>query len=83
MRKKFDRKNNLLKVGNQVMVIRIPQSLPEGLPEEDVIAINSQMGKTLIIEGFSENGDVELEFFDDFGHSHTIWIDASCLKKIE
>lgn len=68
-------------VGDSVKVIDIPAWLPQGLPEEDQIAIWSQIGKTLVIQGFSEDGDAELEFADNDGHIHTIWIALHCLER--
>jgi len=80
---RLDREGNSVKVGSHVKVIEIPDDLPKGLPDEDKSAINAQVGNTLIIEGFSENGFAELEFFDDLGNLHTIWINPNCLENIE
>lgn len=74
---------NPLDVGDSVKVIDIPAWLPQGLPEEDQIAICSQIGKTLIIQGFNGDGDAELEFVNNNGHIHTIWIKPHCLEKIQ
>ena len=78
----LDRNQNLVIDGDHVKIIDIPERLTAGLPKEDVVAINSQVGKVLIVQGFEKNGSVELEFIDDAGHFHTIWIEPSCLLRI-
>jgi hypothetical protein len=71
-----------LVVGDSVKVVEIPAALPQGLPDEDQIAIRAQIGKTLIIQEFNEGGDAELEFADSDGTIHTIWIELRCLEKV-
>jgi hypothetical protein len=78
----LDRNRNLVIDGDHVKIIEIPERLTAGLPEEDKVAINSQVGKVLIVQGFEKDGSVELEFIDDAGHYHTIWIDPNCLARV-
>lgn len=63
-------------------IVDIPEEIPEGLPEEDQIAIRAQVGKIMVIQDFNNDGAAELEFVDDAGHIHTIWIDPDCLAYI-
>lgn len=69
-------------VGDYVRIVDIPEEIPEGLPEEDQIAIRAQVGKIMVIQDFNNDGAAELEFVDDAGHIHTIWIDPDCLAYI-
>lgn len=77
----LDRNDNPIVAGDSVKIIEIPARLPQGLPEEDQIAIHAQLGKTLIVQGFNQSGYAELEFADIAGHIHTIWIESRCLEK--
>lgn len=77
----FDRDNEEIILGDSVRIIEIPACLLDGLPEEDQIAIRAQLGKVLIVEGFGEDGSVELEFIDIAGAIHFIWIAPRCLEK--
>lgn len=76
-----DRNDKPIVAGDSVKIIEIPALLPQGLPEEDQIAIHTQLGEVLIVQGFSQSGDIELEFFDVAGHIHSIWIESHCLEK--
>lgn len=76
-----DHAGQRLEIGDQIVVRAIPQELIHDLPEEDVEAINSQIGKTLVISGFSEYGYVELDFVDSLDRMHTIWIEPAYLEK--
>ncbi len=76
-----DRNDKPIAAGDSVKVIEIPALLPQGLPEEDQIAIHAQLGKVLIVQGFNQSGYVELEFVDVAGYIHTIWIGSHCLEK--
>ncbi len=76
----LDCNNKPIAVGDSVRVIEIPVRLPLGLPEEDQIAIHDQIGKALIIQGFNQDGYAELEFIDNAGHIHTMWIEPHCLE---
>jgi hypothetical protein len=67
--------------GDTVSLVRVPPELLDGLPAEDQIAINSQVGKTLVIFGFDDHGLAEIEFLDAEGNPHTIWIETDCLSR--
>lgn len=77
----FDRNKNPITIGDHIRIIEIPEGLPEGLPEEDQVAIYAQVGKVLVVQGFEMDGSAELEFVDDAGHIHTIWINPNYLEK--
>ncbi len=77
----LDRNKKPIAVGDSVKVVEIPARLPQGLPNEDQIAIYEQIGKELIIQGFNQDGHAELEFVDSSGYLHTIWIEPQCLMR--
>jgi hypothetical protein len=68
-----------LKPGGQVILTSAPSSLLEELPQEDQIAVQSIVGKPVTLEGF-EYGQAVLEFKDDRGEYHWIWVDTDLIK---
>jgi hypothetical protein len=52
----FDRNMTPLVAGDSVKVVEIPESLPQGLPQEDQDAIMEQLGKILTILDFNQRG---------------------------
>ena len=75
-----NRTTNLL-IGDRVVVNEIPDALLAGLPLVDQLAISSQKGKIIELVGFDEYGFAELDFIDDNGNFHTIWIAPTALIK--
>ncbi len=73
--------SNSLCVGDMVLVNEIPGTLLAGLPIEDQVAISLQKGKIVELLGFDDYGFAELDFFDDSGNLHTIWIEPTALEK--
>jgi hypothetical protein len=57
----------------------VPPSLLHGLPEEDQQAIRAIVGHPVTVVGVS-HGQTEVEFIDDQGDGHSIWIDDGWLK---
>ena len=74
---------NILKVGDEVMLLAAPSELLSNLPIEDQNAVKAQVGNILIVQDIDEYGNPELEFYepDEPNHSHTIWLDPINLKK--
>ena len=60
---------------------RAPEDLTRGLPPEDQSAIRDQVGSTVVVVGFDDHGNVEVEFSDRGGTLHTIWIEPACLQR--
>lgn len=73
-----------LRRGDKVIYLDAREHLLSGLPFSDQEAIKAQVGKEMMVEGFDNYGNVELEFLEeaDAHHSHTIWVEPDCLKKI-
>jgi hypothetical protein len=68
-----------LQPGDLVIILSVPPTLLSGLPEDDQIAIRSIVGKPVKFSGISY-GQAEIEFRDDNGDQHTIWIDTDQIK---
>jgi hypothetical protein len=65
--------------GDLVVLISVPSVLFSGLPEEDQAAIRSVIGKQVKFAGIAY-GQAEIEFKDDRGDEHTIWVDADRIR---
>jgi hypothetical protein len=68
-----------LKPGSLVILTKAPATLLRGLPPEDKKAIKSIIGKPITLAGFSY-GQAELEFRDDEGGYHSIWVETNFIK---
>jgi len=77
----LDSVGRILSSNDNVLINRIPDDLLKELLVEDQEAIKKCVGKRLIISGFDSNGNAEIEFIDEQGHQHTIWIASNCLTK--
>lgn len=67
--------------GDLVLLIRAPQALVSGLPEEDQAAIRAVVGKPIKFAGIAY-GQAELEFRDGDGDDHTIWVDPDLIRPV-
>lgn len=76
-----DRNGTSLTLGDFVTFEQASQGLLRDLPVEDQIAIKAQIGKRLEIRGFNDQGNSELEFTDQEGVLHSIWVESSCIVK--
>jgi hypothetical protein len=65
--------------GRPVILKAIPPGLLNGLPEEDQTAIRAIVGRPVTFAGYSF-GEAELEFTDDAGDGHSVWVAASYLQ---
>jgi hypothetical protein len=78
--KPIDRDGNKIVQGSKVVFLEAPITLLKGLPLEDQQAISRQVEKILQVQGFNEYGHAELEFVDDDGTMHFIWVEPVVLK---
>jgi hypothetical protein len=82
---------NKPQVWQQVILIGLPPRFLEGLPEEDQRAITAMVGKAVMLVGYDDDGDAELEFADPFdadpenyfSHTHTIWVAAEFIAPVQ
>jgi len=65
--------------GSKVILNTLPPDLLRGLPEEDQAAIRAIIGRPVTLAGYSF-GEAELEFVDNAGDSHSIWVEPSLLR---
>lgn len=70
-----------LQPGDLVIILAVPPTLLSGLPEDDQIAIRSVIGKPVKFAGLAY-GQAEVEFRDNNGDEHTIWIDADQIRPV-
>jgi hypothetical protein len=61
----------------------VPEHLLDGLPDEDQVAIRAAIGKPVTLVGHDEDGRAILEFSDETGDMHTIWVDPASLEPID
>jgi hypothetical protein len=64
--------------GDLVILMSVPPSLYNGLPEDERSAIRN-VGKPVTFAGLSY-GQAEIEFTDNRGDDHTIWVDVSRIR---
>ena len=65
--------------GDLIVLISVSATLFSGLPKEDQTAIRSVIGKPVKFAGITY-GQAELEFKDDRGDEHTIWVDTDRIR---
>jgi hypothetical protein len=75
--------NNRAKPGDRVMLARIPPGLLDGLPDEDQNAIVNALGEPLVLNEYDDTGRAELEFKDERGVIHFIYVDPSYILPID
>jgi hypothetical protein len=68
-----------LEPGHSVVLTSLPPGLLSGLPREDQDAIQAIIGQRVTLVGFM-HGQAELEFFDEDGDGHTIWVAPSFIR---
>lgn len=68
-----------LQPGDFVVLLSVPATLMSGLPDEDRVAIQETIGKTVRFSGMTY-GQAELEFRDSHGNGHTIWVDTDHIR---
>jgi hypothetical protein len=79
-----------LKSGDMVVLKGLPPGFLDDLPLENQIAIRNVIGKpirfiefTCFTYGGQRIERVELEFFDEFGHGHFLYVDPSFIRIIQ
>lgn len=70
---------NRFKVGEEVVVERLPERFLDDLPKFDQKAILSIIDKPLCVVGVDDDR-VELEFKDARGNTHWIYLDSRYVK---
>ena len=73
-------KRSLPKPGERVVLEKLPPGLLNGLPEEDQRAISAIVGVPIQFLGYEDDGRIGLEFVDDYGIFHHIYVDRQYVK---
>jgi hypothetical protein len=68
-----------LKPGSKVVLARLPPGLLDGLPEKDQKAISAIVGVRIKLSGYEDDRRV-LEFVEDRGTIHSIYVDRPYIK---
>lgn len=66
--------------GDSVVLEEVPQGLQDGLPKEDQQAISEIVGKPIRLNKYDEDGRAELEFTDQHGVIHFIYVRPEFLR---
>ena len=66
--------------GDPVVLEEVPQGLLDGLPKEDQQAISEIVGKPIRLNKYDEDGRAELEFTDQLGVIHFIYVRPESLR---
>jgi hypothetical protein len=64
---------------SEVILAKLPLGLLDGLPEEDQKAISAIVGAPIKLSGY-DNGRLVLEFVEDSGTIHSIYVDRQYIK---
>ncbi len=74
------RRNQRPKPGEKVILKRLPPGFIDDLPEEDQRAISAVVGKPILLNKYERDGRAELEFRDDEGVDHFIYVDPKFIE---
>ncbi len=69
--------------GDKVVLTRLPPGFLDDLPVEDQRAISDAVGKPIVLNEYDEDGRAELEFTDDEGVIHFIYVDPNFIRSAE
>lgn len=66
-----------------MVLVGLASGFPDGLPHEDQQALQDVVGKSVILNGYDEEGRAELEFCDKQGLRHFIYVDPRFIRAID
>lgn len=66
--------NTKPKPGDKVVLTAVPPGMLDDLPSEDKQAITEIVGKPILLTQFDEDGRAELEFQDENGNFHVLYV---------
>lgn len=69
--------------GDRVVLSTLPPGLLDDLPQSDCNAILAIVGKPVVLSDFDDIGRAELEFTDDDGIIHYIYVDLRYVQRLE
>lgn len=68
------------KPGEMVVFTKLPSGFLDDLPAEDQRAFSDVLGKPVLLHEYDEDGRAELEFADQHGVIHFIYLDPQCFR---
>ncbi len=68
------------KPGDKVVLITLPPGFLDDLPPEDQRAIAQVVGKAILFNEYDEYGRAELEFAEENGTIHYIYVSPDLIK---
>jgi hypothetical protein len=71
------------KPGDMVVIERLPPGFLDDLPPEDQIAIRDVIGRPIKFNEIDSWGSAELEFGDNPGVGHFIYVDPSYIRAVK
>jgi hypothetical protein len=72
-----------MKPGQKVILTALPPGFLDDLPEEDQRAISAVVGTRIRLRGFDDVGRAELEFQEQNGTFHTIFVARKFIQPID
>jgi hypothetical protein len=68
------------KPGDTVVLAKMPHRLLNGLPIKDQRAIRDVIGKPIRLNNYDDDGRAELQFTDQEGEVHFIYVNPNSIK---
>ena len=75
----MDSSHDILRAGEQVILLGLPSGFLDDLPDEDVRAISAMIGRAVTLVEYDDVGRAQLDFVDPITpegglNTHTIWV---------
>ena len=74
-----DAQQRKMQPGQEVVLKALPQGFTDDLPPEDQHAISAVIGQPIRLNGYDVDGRAELEFRDEQGVIHFMYVDPQFL----
>jgi hypothetical protein len=79
----MSKKREKQKLGEMVVLKKLPPGFLDDLPKEDQVAISAIVGETIISKGYDKEGRAELEFAEKNGTIHFIYVSPEFVSRAE
>jgi hypothetical protein len=66
--------------GDTVVLTKLPPGFLDDLPPEDQRAISEAVGKPVLLNEYDSEGRAELQFADQGGMIHFVYVDPSLIR---
>jgi len=75
-----DNRGKKPKPGDTVVLTEVPRGLLDDLPQADKQAVSEAVGKPIALNGYDDDGRAELQFTDDSGVIHFIYVKPDFIR---